>query len=237
MYQVNLILDNLPAIRYTRKDDYFLRWTGYPVGIRVGGDHYVFNHLQFTVLVHKHEDADVARVVGGAADATPAAGWMVVGFEVVPCSVKHNPEDVKSRKMYDRYPGKISCDPTTVSMSVKENEPIVYTYDVQFVESDIEWLSRWDAYLKMDGAKVHWFSILNSLMVIAFLAGIVFVILLRTVRRDLTKYEELDSEAQAQMNEELTGWKLVVSDVFRAPSNPRCSASWLGMVCRSLGWR
>ncbi|KAJ7008477.1 hypothetical protein NC653_007216 [Populus alba x Populus x berolinensis] len=54
-------------------------------------------------------------------------------------------------------------------------------------------------------------------MVIFFLAGIVFVIFLRTVRRDLTRYEELDKEAQAQMNEELSGWKLVVGDVFREP--------------------
>ena len=50
-----------------------------------------------------------------------------------------------------------------------------------------------------------------------FLAGIVFVIFLRTVRRDFTRYEELDKEAQAQMNEELSRWKLVVGDVFREP--------------------
>ncbi|KAM0835470.1 hypothetical protein ACQ4PT_062911 [Festuca glaucescens] len=250
MYQVNLILDNLPAIRYTKKDDYFLRWTGYPVGIRVGGDYYVFNHLQFTVLVHKYEDPNVARVMGtgDATDGIPAggttakdgssassSGWMVVGFEVVPCSIKHNPDDAKSLKMYSKYPNRINCDPTTVSMSIKENEPIVYTYEVSFVESDIKWPSRWDAYLKMEGAKVHWFSILNSLMVIAFLAGIVFVILLRTVRRDLTRYEELDSEAQAQMNEELSGWKLVVSDVFRAPSNPMLLCMMVGDGVQILG--
>ena len=35
MYQVNLILDNLPAIRFTKKEEYFLRWTGYPVGIKI----------------------------------------------------------------------------------------------------------------------------------------------------------------------------------------------------------
>ncbi|EAZ24951.1 hypothetical protein OsJ_08732 [Oryza sativa Japonica Group] len=249
MYQVNLILDNLPAIRYTKKDDYFLRWTGYPVGIRVGVDYYVFNHLQFTVLVHKYEEANVARVMGtgdatdgfpstgkdGSGGAAGSSGWMVVGFEVVPCSIKHNPDDVKSLKMYGKYPRSIKCDPTTVSMSIKENEPIVYTYEVSFVESDIKWPSRWDAYLKMEGAKVHWFSILNSLMVIAFLAGIVFVILLRTVRRDLTRYEELDSEAQAQMNEELSGWKLVVSDVFRAPSNPMLLCVMVGDGVQILG--
>ncbi|MFS7988345.1 putative nonaspanin (TM9SF) [Helianthus anomalus] len=54
----------------------------------------------------------------------------------------------------------------------------------------------------MEGAKVHWFSILNSLMVINFLAGIVLVIFLRTVRQDLSQYEELDKVAQAQMNEQ-----------------------------------
>ncbi|KAL0284527.1 UNVERIFIED_CONTAM: Transmembrane 9 superfamily member 12, partial [Sesamum radiatum] len=90
------------------------------------------------------------------------------------------------------------------------------------------WPSRWDAYLKMEGARVHWFSILNSLMVISFLAGIVFVIFLRTVRRDLTRYEELDKEAQAQMNEELSGWKLVVGDVFREPSHSKLLCVMVG---------
>ncbi|KAL9673508.1 hypothetical protein QQ045_029767 [Rhodiola kirilowii] len=58
--------------------------------------------------------------------------------------------------------------------------------------------------------------------------GIVLVIFLRTVRRDLTRYEELDKEAQAQMNEELSFWKLVVGDVFRAPA---CSS----LLCIMVG--
>ncbi|KAM0943461.1 putative nonaspanin (TM9SF) [Dioscorea sansibarensis] len=245
MYQVNLILDNLPAIRYTKKDEYMLRWTGYPVGIRVGDSYYLFNHLKFTVLVHKYEEANVARVMGtgDAADVIPTLdkagsgppGYMVVGFEVVPCSFQHDAESVKNAKMYSQYPAKIQCDPTTVAMVVKENQPLVFTYEVSFVESDIKWPSRWDAYLKMEGAKVHWFSILNSLMVIAFLAGIVLVIFLRTVRRDLTRYEELDKEAQAQMNEELSGWKLVVGDVFRAPTNPSLLCIMVGDGVQILG--
>ncbi|ONK59592.1 uncharacterized protein A4U43_C08F8050 [Asparagus officinalis] len=248
MYQVNLILDNLPAIRYTKKDDYFLRWTGYPVGIKVDDAYYLFNHLKFTILIHKYEETNVARVMGtgDAAEAIPnleksksgfdlPPGYMVVGFEVVPCSLQHDAESVKDLKMYDKYPSKIQCDPSTVAMSLKENQPIVFTYEYSFVDSDIKWPSRWDAYLKMEGAKVHWFSILNSLMVIAFLAGIVLVILLRTVRRDLTRYEELDKEAQAQMNEELSGWKLVVGDVFRAPSNPTFLCVLIGDGVQILG--
>lgn len=244
MYQVNLILDNLPAIRYTQKDSYSLRWTGYPVGVKVKDSYYVFNHLKFKVLVHKYEETNVARVMGtgDAAEVistigkgSDVPGYMVVGFEVIPCSTTFNADSVKNLKMYEKYPSPIKCDPTSVSVPMKEGKPIVFTYEVEFEESDIKWPSRWDAYLKMEGSKVHWFSILNSLMVITFLAGIVLVIFLRTVRRDLTRYEELDKEAQAQMNEELSGWKLVVGDVFRAPTNPALLCIMVGDGVQILG--
>lgn len=245
MYQVNVILDNLPAIRYTKRDNFLVRWTGYPLGIKVNEAYYVFNHLKFTVLVHKYEETNVASVMGtgDAAEVIPPVdkpgsdipGYIVVGFEVTPCSYQHNRESLKNLKMYGKYPSKIQCETNTVTMAIKENEPVAFTYEVEFVESDIKWPSRWDAYLKMEGAKVHWFSILNSLMVITFLAGIVLVIFLRTVRRDLTHYEELDKEAQAQMNEELSGWKLVVSDVFRAPSHPALLCVMVGDGVQILG--
>ncbi len=37
------------------------------------------------------------------------------------------------------------------------------------------------------GGKVHWFSILNSLLVVLVMAGLVALTLVRTVRRDLQK--------------------------------------------------
>ncbi|XP_012461746.1 transmembrane 9 superfamily member 11 [Gossypium raimondii] len=245
MYQINLILDNLPAIRYTKKEGFMLRWTGYPVGVKVQNVYYLFNHLKFKVLIHKYEETSVARVMGtgDAVEVMPTVtkegsdmpGHMVVGFEVVPCSVVHDGNLVNKLKMYEKYQSPIKCDPNAVSMPIKEGEPIVFTYEVAFEESDIKWPSRWDAYLKMEGSKVHWFSILNSLMVITFLAGIVLVIFLRTVRRDLTRYEELDKESQVQMNEELSGWKLVVGDVFRAPSNPALLCILIGDGVQILG--
>ncbi|PKU68841.1 transmembrane 9 superfamily member 11 [Dendrobium catenatum] len=240
MYQVNILLENLPAIRFTTKEDLVLRWTGYPIGVRFGDSHFIFNHLKFTVLVHKYEEpatvaAASANSAGTGDGSRTGPGYMVVGFEVIPCSFQHDTESIKNLKMYDKYPTKIKCVPSTVAMDVKEKQPLVFTYEVSFVESDIRWPSRWDAYLKMEGAKVHWFSILNSLMVIAFLAGIVLLILLRTVRRDLTRYEELDKEAQAQMNEELSGWKLVVGDVFRAPGNATLLCVMVGDGVQILG--
>ncbi|KAG9149088.1 hypothetical protein Leryth_010680 [Lithospermum erythrorhizon] len=87
----------------------------------------------------------------------------------------------------------------------------------------------------MEASKVHWFSILNSLMVITFLALIVLMIFLRTIRRDLAQYEELDEEAQAHINEELSGWKLVSGDVFRPPTCHGLLCVMVADGCRILG--
>lgn len=43
----------------------------------------------------------------------------------------------------------------------------------------------------MPGGRVHWFSILNSLMVVLVMSSIVAMIMLRTIRRDLARYESI----------------------------------------------
>ncbi|XXG72369.1 hypothetical protein AAC387_Pa07g1483 [Persea americana] len=236
LYQVNMILDNLPAMRYAKQKGINIQWTGFPVGYTPTGSNedYIINHLKFKVLVHEYEGSGMEIIDTGeegmgviSKAEENASGYEIVGFEVVPCSVKRDPEAMSKLKMYDKIDTVICPLEPEKSQVIREQERVSFTYEVEFVKSDIRWPSRWDAYLKMEGARVHWFSILNSLMVIFFLAGIVFVIFLRTVRRDLTRYEELDKEAQAQMNEELSGWKLVVGDVFR---EPECSKLLCVMV-------
>ncbi|KAJ1699817.1 hypothetical protein LUZ63_008329 [Rhynchospora breviuscula] len=228
MYQVNMILDNLPVMRYAEQNGAMIQWTGFPVGFYPFDslDDYIINHLKFKVLVHEYEgtgDVIVSSEEGLGVVETDSkkSGYQIVGFEVTPCSIRRDPKAVENLKMYDSV-DRVNC-PMELEKSqvIKEGERITFTYDVEFEMSEIRWPSRWDAYLKMDGAKVHWFSIMNSMMVVFFLAGIVFIIFLRTVRRDLTRYEELDKEAQSQMNEELSGWKLIVGDVFREPACPR----------------
>ncbi|KAL9266741.1 Transmembrane 9 superfamily member 12-like protein [Drosera capensis] len=238
LYQVNIMLDNLPALRYAKQNGLSIQWTGFPVGYTPPNSNevYIINHLKFRVLIHEYEGSGIEIIDTGEdgmgvisqADKKKASGFEIVGFEVVPCSIKHNVDEMSKLHMYDNM-DPISC-PLEIGKSqiVKEAERVAFTYEVEFVKSDIRWPSRWDAYLKMEGTRVHWFSILNSLMVIVFLAGIVFVIFLRTVRRDLTRYEELDKEAQAQMNEELSGWKLVVGDVFREPDCPKLLSVMVG---------
>ena len=72
--------------------------------------------------------------------------------------------------------------------------------------SDIRWASRWDTYLKMTDDQIHWFSIVNSVMIVLFLSGMVAMIMVRTLYRDISKYNQLDTQEDAA---EETGWKLV----------------------------
>ena len=60
---------------------------------------------------------------------------------------------------------------------IELGEEVVFTYDVMFKMSDIRWASRWDTYLQMMDDQIHWFSIINSLMILLFLSGMVAMIM------------------------------------------------------------
>lgn len=94
-----------------------------------------------------------------------------------------------------------------------------------FQESNIKWASRWDTYLLMNDDQIHWFSIINSLMIVLFLSGMVAMIMMRTLYRDIANYNQLETQDEAQ---EETGWKLVHGDAFRAPVNS-------GLLCVYVG--
>lgn len=52
-------------------------------------------------------------------------------------------------------------------------------------------------------------------MIVLFLTGVVAMIMLRTLRKDISTYNEIHTLEEAQ---EESGWKLVHGDVFRPPS-------------------
>ena len=66
-----------------------------------------------------------------------------------------------------------------------ERNEVYFTYSVKWKESDIRWASRWDIYLNMADVQIHWFSIVNSVVVVFFLSGIITMIIIRTLRRFL----------------------------------------------------
>ena len=218
-YKVNMILDNLPVgqvrVKKVKQKDADTGKTKevvtsyYERGFPVGKDGAIYNHFVFKVLYHENTVMQTSRIVG---------------FEVEPYSVESELDGNGKLTKCDAKKG-ISGGMLTNSlkMKVKEGRDIVFSYDIVYVPSDITWSTRWESYLTMPTSKdVHWFSIINSLMVLLFLTGMVAMIMLRTLRKDITAYNDLETAEEAA---EETGWKLVHGDVFRPPRY----ASWLAV--------
>ncbi|KAL3753127.1 hypothetical protein ACJRO7_000513 [Eucalyptus globulus] len=136
---------------------------------------------------------------------------------------------MKRLKMYDNIDSMECPSDLETLQAVRENERISFTYEVQFVKSDIHWQSRWDIHLKQRYSRIRWFSVLRSLMTILLLTGIVFVIFLKTISRELAKCRGLDKQAEAQTHEEPSGWKLLASDAFREPNHSRLLSVMVGI--------
>ncbi|CAN6838966.1 unnamed protein product [Brassica oleracea] len=233
-YRVNMILDNLPLVVPIERGDQGSPPVVYQLGYHVGlkgqyegskeQKYFMHNHLAFTVRYHLDMQTDSARIVG---------------FEVKPYSVKHEYDGEWSEKAR-----LTTCDPHKKRLVVSSSTPqevepkkeIIFTYDVEFeassCESEVKWASRWDAYLLMSDNQIHWFSIVNSLMIVLFLSGMVAMIMLRTLYRDISRYNELETQEEAQ---EETGWKLVHGDVFRLPANSDLLCVYVGTGVQCLG--
>jgi len=212
-YLVNWLVDNLPAAtRYvkrgtTAKEETFMN--GFPVRITRGGKYFIHNHVKLDLKYH--------------VNPLEYEGYRIVGFEVEPYSISPKTDsDPPSCKEEDNYP----------VFELYAHDKITFTYDVQWTESSLRWASRWDYYLRMTGGQIHWFSILNSFVIMLFLSGMVAVILLRTLHRDIAKYNELATEEEAI---EETGWKLVHGDVFRKPRHAKMLAVCTGSGVQLLG--
>lgn len=134
----------------------------------------------------------------------------IVGFEVEPFSINHDWDHAGELRLD-------TCDHGP--QSIDRHGEIVYTYDVQWVPSSIPWSRRWDVFLPDD--EIHFFSIMNSLMIVIFLTGIVGIILIRTLRKDIASDEE-------------EGWKLLKNDVLREPPFAQLLSALVGSGAQIL---
>lgn len=62
--------------------------------------------------------------------------------------------------------------------------------------------------------EIHWLSIINSVVLVLLLTAFLAIILMRILKKDFSKYMEIDED---ELAEEETGWKMVHGDVFRSP--------------------
>ena len=226
-YRVQMIMDNLPAAtRMISEQPDGKTVTMYDRGYRLGfmgakefpgtvpKTPYLNNHLRFIVKYHRDVKFEGARIVG---------------FEVEAFSVQH------------KYKGAWGKDAQLTSVPLSPDLPpqpvvegpgeYIFTYDVTWEESAIRWASRWDLYLYMGDDQIHWFSILNSLAIVLLLTGIVAMIMMRTLRRDLNRYNSVEEKEELQ---EESGWKLVHADVLRPPPAPLLLCATVGTGAQLL---
>eukprot|EP00970_Alexandrium_tamarense_P004271 scaffold715_cov192-Alexandrium_tamarense.AAC.26 len=226
-YRVHLTLDQLPVLMRSKELNYAVR--GYPVGFKAPPSYtglkedefYLYNHLKFTIT-YREEPGEFE-------------GVRITGFDVHPVSIDHKLEEGakvtpgEHLEALDKGSAVSTCgrgsspvnEPETYlalrSGSSGEDMKILYSYEVEWQQSDIPWADRWDVYLVgSPDDEVHFFAIVNSLMVVVFLTGAVATILIRTLKRDIAGYNEMQTLEEAQ---EETGWKLVHGDVFRPPQS------------------
>jgi transmembrane 9 superfamily protein 2/4 len=225
-YRGHLILDNLPVSEVyiwegSEKGLYYRR--GYPLGTpgNKSSPTLVNNHLSFTVKIHKPEGLP---------------GWRIVGFEVVPYSIDSAriDTDCSPDQEFDaeKYPPQtvIASPPSQATKSISWSYSLMWSED-----KEVAWSSRWDHYLKSSdasAANIHWFAIMNSLMIVLCLSAMVAMILLRALHKDFNRYNNPENEDEAQ-NE--TGWKVVHADVFRDPPYPGLLACYVGTGSQLLG--
>lgn len=103
---------------------------------------------------------------------------------------------------------------------------IAYTYSVVWRESPTTFGTRFDHYLRVFDPRIHVLSLINSIVIAAFLCLMVGMILLRTINRDISRYNQVDLDEDIQ---EDFGWKLVHGEVFRPPKK----RMWLSVAVGS----
>lgn len=190
-YSVEWIVDNLPGATAKREfqDGRKMYVAGFPLGQVQDEKIYMNNHVSLVFLYEKN--------------AKKPEEQFIVGFEVYP----------------ESYDGEGCPEELNHPMQELTTEtPIVrYTYSVSWKETnEISWSSRWDMYMTTTDPQIHWFSIINSLIILVFMTAMVALIIMRTLNRDIAMYNDEDVEGA---EEDSTGWKLVHGDVFRAPKH------------------
>jgi len=206
-YGLNFIVDGLPSSemkRDSKTGEIFLDAQGFNLGDdeTVPDMPALNNHYDIYIQYHKRDSRH----------------YRVVGVLVYPRSVQSLVNGGISPEA--------NCDNTQpLYLSEASDNEIFYTYSVSFLESSIPWGLRWDMYLHVFDPKIHWFSLINSLVIAGFLVFMVAMILYRTITKDISRYNAVDLSEEVQ---EDYGWKLVHGEVFRAPQRPMLLSVFVG---------
>ncbi|KAK8029333.1 hypothetical protein PG991_006389 [Apiospora marii] len=220
-YAINWLVDGLPAGQ--KIIDEITSTTFYSPGFQLGQvsldaaerKPYFNNH--YDIVVEYHE-------VGGDPNQL-----RVVGVIVQPDSKAYSGAVDSKSCLNDNLP--------PVMLAEDGKTKVHFTYSVYWTRSPTAWATRWDKYLHVFDPKIHWFSLINSAVVVVVLTITVTSVLFRALKKDIARYNRLDqinlddlsgTSALEDGVQEDSGWKLVHGDVFRTPSHPLLLSIFLG---------
>ncbi|KAI8923882.1 hypothetical protein BC831DRAFT_551805 [Entophlyctis helioformis] len=195
-YHVEWILDDLPGATAKASVGGPVTEKRYDVGFPLGfhnertGELNIYNHLLLNIIYQQ-----------------APGGILILGFEVYPKSVKH---------IDGQCPLNVDTGVTMPMTLPETGMTLEWSYSVRWQpDAQLKWAHRWDMYLSTNSNRVHWYSIINSIVMLLILSGAVAYILLRTLTRDITFY---NSEQEVlETAGESVGWKALYGDVFRPP--------------------
>ena len=206
-YFINWYLDKLPAglINYNKENkttiDYF---KGIPLGYMENDKFFIYNHLQFHILINEINDEK----------------FNVVGFNILPISINHNGEKEICAKETKQLLDNFNIEPQPLTQ-----EKILFTYDIIFEKSNNTFALRWDHY-KTSNTQIHWIGIFLSQIVIFGLSIIIIMVLVKNINTEVDMYN--NQIVNFEFVDYYT-WKELSGDVFRAPlKNPMLLSAIIG---------
>ena len=200
-------MDKLPAglINYNKENkttiDYF---KGIPLGYMENDKFFIYNHLQFHILINEINDEK----------------FNVVGFNILPISINHNGEKEICAKETKQLLDNFNIEPQPLTQ-----EKILFTYDIIFEKSNNTFALRWDHY-KTSNTQIHWIGIFLSQIVIFGLSIIIIMVLVKNINTEVDMYN--NQIVNFEFVDYYT-WKELSGDVFRAPlKNPMLLSAIIG---------
>jgi hypothetical protein len=135
----------------------------------------------------------------------------------------------------------IACNLTTdtsqrVELVYGSDLEVEFSFSTRWSTTNVAHADRLELHSKVlmenQAIEVHWLNIINSFVLVTLLVSYMAIILVRTLKKDMARYLELDDEEN--FDEEDSGWKLVHGDVFRFPSRPMLFSALVGAGCQWL---
>lgn len=218
-YAYSWLVDGLPAgQQYLSPSGQIYYSRGFPLGKHEGTQTpQVYNH--YDIVIDYHDvGKDKYRVVGVVVQPGSARDSKTIENDGVEC-------------------GDVTREENALRLNEVGDTSVTWTYSVFWRPSRVAWAVRWDTYLHVDDPKIHWFSLINSTVIVFFLVGTVSAILTRALRKDFARYNRLDTfnlddfsaaDDPDEAVQEDSGWKLVHGDVFRPPPNALLLSVFLG---------